>query len=229
MGERHTTLLLSSCFKDRFLFLLVSILLLLALQPFLVGFVGLSKLLNIFLSAVLISAVYAVSMKKQTAIVGFLLAVPMFLGMWSHQFVSMPRLHLLSLAFGILFLGYIVIHILGYIFCAEQISRDVIYGALVVYLLLGILWSFSYTLLEGLQPGSFNIPVGQTGEMRELFFYYSFITLTTLGYGDITPLSAPANSLSLLEAVVGQLYLAVLVARLVGVHIAQAMDNKSDP
>lgn len=57
----------------------------------------------------------------------------------------------------------------------------------------------------------------------------SFIALTTLGYGDITPMSAPANSLSLLEAVIGQLYLAVLVARLVGIHIAQAMDNKAEP
>jgi len=53
------------------------------------------------------------------------------------------------------------------------------------------------------------------------FAYYSFVTLTTLGFGDITPVSDPARSLSLLEAIVGQLYLAVLVARLVGIHISQ--------
>jgi hypothetical protein len=212
--------------KDRFLFLLVSILLLLALQPFLVGFAGLTRLLNLFLTVVLISAVYAVSQKRQTAMIGILLAMPMFLGMWSHQLVSMPRLQLLSLGFGILFLGFIIVHILSYIFHAKQISRDVIYGALVVYLLFGIVWGFAYALLEGLQPGSFHIPAGQTQEIRSLFFYYSYITLTTLGYGDITPLSAPANSLSLLEAVIGQLYLAVLVARLVGLHIVHS-DNKA--
>ncbi len=217
---------LLSCLKDRFLFLLVSILLLLALQPFLAGFAGLSRLLNIFLTAVLISAVYAVSNKKQTAIIGLLLATPMFLGMWSHQLVTMPRLHLLSHGFGVLFLGYIVIQVLNYIFRAKQISRDVIYGALVVYLLLGLLWGFAYALLEGLQPGSFKIPIGQVQEIRELFLYYSFITLTTLGYGDITPLSTSANSLSLLEAVIGQFYLAVLVARLIGLHIAHS-NNKT--
>jgi hypothetical protein len=54
------------------------------------------------------------------------------------------------------------------------------------------------------------------------FIYYSFVTMSTLGYGDITPISNPARSLSLLEAVVGQLYIAILIAKLVGMHIAQA-------
>ena len=227
MAKEFPMQLLQSWLKGRFLFLLVSILLLLALQPFLVGFAGLNRLLNIFLSVVLLSSVYAVSLKKQTAMIGLLLAVPMFLGMWSHQLLALPRLNMLSLGFGVLFLGYIIIHILTYIFRAEKIDRDVIYGALVVYLLLGLAWGFAFALLEGLQPGSFNIPAGQTQELRQLFFYYSFITLTTLGYGDITPLSVPANSLSLLEAVIGQIYLTVLVAKLVGVHIAQAMEKKS--
>ena len=227
MAKEFPMQLLQSWLKGRFLFLLVSILLLLALQPFLIGFAGLNRLLNIFLSVVLLSSVYAVSLKKQTAMIGLLLAVPMFLGMWSHQLLALPRLNMLSLGFGVLFLGYIIIHILTYIFRAEKIDRDVIYGALVVYLLLGLAWGFAFALLEGLQPGSFNIPAGQTQELRQLFFYYSFITLTTLGYGDITPLSVPANSLSLLEAVIGQIYLTVLVAKLVGVHIAQAMEKKS--
>lgn len=226
MAFGNVSSLLRSWFKGRFLFLLVSIFLLLALQPFLVGFTGLKKLLNIFLSMILISAVYAVRLKKQTALIGLLFAVPMFLGLWANHFLDHALVTNLSLVFGILFIGYIIIQILTYIFRSRVISRDVIYGSLVVYLLLGIAWGFAFTLLEGLQPGSFNIPVGQPHELREIFFYYSFITLTTLGYGDITPLSVPANSLSLLEAIVGQIYLTVLVAKLVGVHIAQVMEKK---
>jgi hypothetical protein len=59
------------------------------------------------------------------------------------------------------------------------------------------------------------------------FIYYSFVTQTTLGYGDFTPITAPARSLSLLEAVFGQLYLAVLIARLVGLHITQSSEKRS--
>jgi voltage-gated potassium channel len=59
------------------------------------------------------------------------------------------------------------------------------------------------------------------------FSYYSFVTLTTLGYGDITPLTPVARSLSLLEAITGQLYIAILIARLVGIHIAQSMKSAS--
>lgn len=226
MDLENVSSLLRSWLKGRFLFLLVSICLLLALQPFFVGFTGLKKLMNVFLSMILISAVYAVRLKKQTALIGLLFAVPMFLGLWANHFLDHALITNLSLGFGILFIGYTIVQILTYVLKASEISRDVIYGALVVYLLLGIVWGFAFTLLEGLQPGSFNIPAGQTHELREIFFYYSFITLTTLGYGDITPLSVPANSLSLLEAVIGQIYLTVLVAKLVGVHIAQVMEKK---
>lgn len=73
---------------------------------------------------------------------------------------------------------------------------------------------------ETFQPGSFQMPQGTINQAT--FTYYSYVTLTTLGYGDITPISTPARSLALLEAMMGQLYLAVLIARLVGIHIAQS-------
>jgi hypothetical protein len=89
------------------------------------------------------------------------------------------------------------------------------------------MWAFIYTVLENIHPGSFAISEGHIEAGRPLFIYYSFITITTLGYGDITPVTAPANSFALIEAVTGQIYLVVLVARLVGMHIAQSMDRKS--
>ena len=100
-----------------------------------------------------------------------------------------------------------------------------------IYLLLGVLWALVYSALELLAPESFTIMVaGGAGNEAMRFradqaifpLYYSFITLTTLGYGDVVPSSPPARMLAALEAIMGQLYLAVLVARLVGLHIAQA-------
>ena len=80
---------------------------------------------------------------------------------------------------------------------------------------------------QTLQPGSFSMAQGQSGKTQIEFTYYSFVTLTTLGYGDITPLSSRVKVLSMLEAVVGQIYLVVLVARLVGLHISHSSRRKN--
>ncbi len=95
-----------------------------------------------------------------------------------------------------------------------------IMGAICAYFLMGLVWAFAYSTLEFFQPGSFQMPPGTVNQ--ETFAYYSYVTLTTLGYGEITPISAPARSFAILEAMIGQLYLAVLIARLVGIHIAQS-------
>ena len=89
------------------------------------------------------------------------------------------------------------------------------------------MWAFVYSVLESIQPGSFTIGEGQIDVGRRLYIYYSFVTITTLGYGDITPTTDLANSFSFLEAVTGQLYLAILIARLVGIQIAQSMNRKA--
>ena len=94
-------------------------------------------------------------------------------------------------------------------------------GAACIYLLSGSMWGIVYFLLNVISPESF---VGITGETWSVqlneFTYHSFVTLTTLGYGDITPAAPVARTLNYLEAVLGQLYLTVLVASLVGIHIA---------
>lgn len=85
-------------------------------------------------------------------------------------------------------------------------------------------------MIEGSRPGSFLIEraqVANADERLRQFMYYSFVTLTTLGYGDITPVSPAAKSFSFIEAVTGQIYIAVLIARLVGLHIAHSMSKDS--
>ncbi len=114
---------------------------------------------------------------------------------------------------------------------AERVTGDVLRGTIAIYLLVGISWAGLYRMTETLRPGSFDIPeaaapAGPGDEtvadlrLQETFRYYSFVTLTTLGYGDITPRTRAARTLSWLEAVFGQLYIAITVAGLVALHIA---------
>lgn len=137
--------------------------------------------------------------------------------------------HLFALAF----LAYAIASILILIFAARDITRNLLFAALCVYLLLGVLWALTFSLVEILTPGAFasgGRPIAlrmDTGRSTEAL-YFSFTTLATLGYGDIVPTGPLARMLAVLEAVVGQLYLAVLVARLVGMRIAGVDGKKGD-
>ena len=227
MVKRFCDAIIHTCFKGKFLFLLISILCLLIIVPIFKGFAGISILTNIVFTTTLISGVYAVSKKKHVPLTAVFLATPFFASMWTGIFLKNPSLVLVGECFGILFTGFIVITILLFIFGEKEVTSNVIYGAIVAYLLIAIMWAFIYSLLEIIQPGSFAIGEGQIEIDRLLFIYYSLVTITTLGYGDITPVTPPANAFSSLEAVIGQIYLVVTVARLVGINIAQSMDRKS--
>ena len=108
----------------------------------------------------------------------------------------------------------------------SDIDANRLYGAVCVYLMLGVIWALMYSTLEHLDPSAFagSLPVGSEDWNLE-WIYYSFVTLTTLGYGDILPVSATARALAYSQAVVGVFYMAMLVAALVGSYAA----NKTDP
>jgi hypothetical protein len=104
----------------------------------------------------------------------------------------------------------------------NNMSGNRIIGAICVYFLLGVIWSQLYLMLEFAVPDSFGGLTGDTSVSHNPdWVYYSFVTLTTLGYGDILPLSFLARALAYMEAVVGQFYIAVLVAGLVSAYIAE--------
>lgn len=227
MIKKFCNSLIQACFQGRFLFLLISILCLLVFVPVFRGFAEIRILTNIFLTTTLISGVYAVSKKKYVLLIAVFLAIPFFASMWTNIFVKVPSLVLVGECFGILFIGFIIITILSFLFGEQEITSNVIYGAIVVYLLIAIMWAYIYSVLEIIQPGSFAIAERQIEVGRLLFVYFSFVTITTLGYGDITPGTATANSFAILEAIIGQIYLVVTVARLVGINISQFMNRKS--
>jgi hypothetical protein len=133
-----------------------------------------------------------------------------------------------------LFLGFAVVVIVRRIFEREVIRTDDVIGVLCGYLLAGAAWGNLYVLTEMLLPGSFSVhediawKIADRHSRRLAFNYYSFVTLTTLGYGDITPIRPVACWLACLEAVFGQFYLAVVVAQLVGLKLVRSVDKK-DP
>jgi hypothetical protein len=120
--------------------------------------------------------------------------------------------------------GFLVVaisHSFKQVLFGTEMNVNRLAGAICVFLLLGIIWSFAYLLLELAIPGSFSgFDASQDPNSDSNWLYFSFVTLTTLGYGDITPESATARTLAFMQAVVGQFYIAVLVAGLVSAYIS---------
>jgi hypothetical protein len=127
------------------------------------------------------------------------------------------------------FLGFAVAVILKRIFHQETIRTDAVIGALCGYLLAAVAWANAYALVYLFRPDSFRVgdviaPQLSDWNLQRFFFnYLSITTLTSLGYSDITPIGTLALSLSWIEVVFGQFYIAVVVAQLVGLRLAEAM------
>ena len=210
--------------------MLISLLLLFLISPLFEELDFANIVISIFFSAVLISAVYAVSQKKGLFVISILLLCPALVGNWSVYFVESLSLEVIGRSFSALFLAFSAISMLNHVFFKEDhVTADTIAGAICVYMLVGLTWAYLYSVTELVLPGSFifgphttRSPGSLVADKASLFFYYSFVTLTTLGYGDISPLSPPARSLSMLEAVIGPVYLTVLVARLVALQISHS-------
>jgi hypothetical protein len=135
-------------------------------------------------------------------------------------------LHITSHAFLFIFLSLAIFNTMRQVAVGTEINPNRIVGAICVYLLLGVMWSAIYMTIEFFQPGSFRGLTDVTSPVwNPDWIYFSFVTITTLGYGDITPLTQTARSFAFAEAIVGQFYIAVLVAGLVSAYISARQSN----
>jgi hypothetical protein len=164
----------------------------------------------------LLSGVRALSARKSVFVLmpAALLTIAVDLGSW---FLPVPAAW--SHGMGLVSLGLLLAVVLGQTLRDGPVTLHRIQGAVAAYLLLGVLWAHAYALTAMLRPGAFSGPVDPADGPRA-FFYFSFVTLTTVGYGDVLPVHPAARSLANLEAVTGTLYLAILVARLVSLAVA---------
>lgn len=208
---------------NRFSILLLSIILAFALRPFLEGLLSIMILTDIFMSVILLSAVYTISQKRSRLLIGLALVSPCLIMKWANHLLDIPLSWNLAEVFGALFIAYVFISIWSFIARQKVVTNEVIMAAVCGYFLIGFMWAFIYYFLESAQPGSFQIAQHGTGD-QNCFIYFSFVTMTTVGYGDITPVSNAGRSLAVLEAVMGQLYLTVTIARLVGAYLSRKQE-----
>ena len=185
-------------------------------------------IVSILLSLVLISAVLAVAERKSALLITVGLAIPAIAGRWINHFrpdlVPAP----VFLVSGLLLMAFVVLELLRFILRAPLVNTEVLCASISAYLLLGLTWTLAYWLVDQLTPGgafSFNTTAGTRSMNGFTGFYFSFITLSTVGYGDITPVSRIARWLAAMEAMTGLLYVAVLIARLVSLYSAPKSDE----
>lgn len=213
------------------LLLFAALMILLVVKPLAAGFAARPYWFEVSYSLVVLAAIVLLSRTATQRIAAFAFGIPTLGAIWAGHFAAAPY-HDGSIAAAnvarILFIGYAAASILRAIFRHPSVSIDSIFGAVCAYLLIGVAWGTAYSVVEAVHPHSFRAADEKTAaaidneELRSpILIYYSFITLTTVGYGDITPASPAARTLTWLEAMTGQFYIAVLVSALVGIRISQ--------
>jgi hypothetical protein len=218
---QNTSFSMSEFFmRHRFVILLGTILFMIIGGPFLRAIFQYKIITDVLLTVIFAAAIFAISQKRINIFISMGLALPMFASTWSYYFFKSSQLLAAGQVFGVLFVGFTINCLIKFIFSQKTVTREVIYAAMIVYLLMAITWSFAYSMLEYFFPGSFSSPQGAEQDFFH-FLYFSYVTITTLGYGDVLPLTQKAKSLVMLEAVTGQMYLVVAVAWLVGMHVSR--------
>jgi voltage-gated potassium channel len=184
------------------------------------------------LFSLLIGAVLLLAFdEKDQRQVAFLLGASTFVGIWLGHAVPGSVGRAILLGAHVSAAGFFAFALYGILrgILVKQASGNALFGAVCGYVLLGVIWSVLYSAVESAVPGSFRMPAAESTTMagpdRGLLSYYSFVTLTTVGYGDITPATPLARTLAWMESLAGQLYLAILVAGLVGYKVSQAIQH----
>jgi hypothetical protein len=182
---------------------------------------------SVIFTILMLAAVSAVGGRRGALIIAALLAAPAILMRWlSHIGLGLPTdVHLIA---AVVFVAFVIWQLLRFVIAAPQVNAEVLCAAISVYLLFALAWSFIYTILWRGDPSAlvFTNPVDSKAELRGFnALYYSVQVLTTITFGDILPVSNLARMLTLVEAVFGVFYLAILVARLVGLYSSAGTSN----
>ncbi len=165
---------------------------------------------------VVLSAVYAVAANPRHFMIALVLAVIALAGTWIAQAADTTAMWIFGDLSMVVLYAYVTAILLSYVLRHGRVTADKLFAAVCVYFFFGLLFARAYHAMEIGAPDSFSGLSGETAMATDDLTYFSFVTLTTLGYGDITPKSDVARCFVVLQAALGVLYLAILISRLAG-------------
>ena len=211
--------------EDRYYYLFVALALLLALPPFIISFTFISYVIYLLLALVIINCALILFDESNYSGygLGLLIAILIFLGFSVAEDWKNPLLQVIRMTIMVLFFGFTFAKMVSEIFKMKIVTGRVVIGAIGAYLLLGFIGSFLFEIIELIYPGSFtNMALFEGSFYGQI--YFSFVTISTLGYGDISPITPQGQAVAIFVAISGQLYLAILMAMLVGKFLASDND-----
>jgi hypothetical protein len=185
----------------------------------------------LLMTVVLLSAVAAVGEGKRTLLTATLLVAPALIGTWANHVApdTMPRS---GIAAAIAFALFIIYQLLRFILRAQRVNSEVLCASIAAYLMLGIAWAMAYELVWRVAPEAFRVADSPTGRRTIGGFealYFSFGTLAPINDNDIVPVGNFARLLVMFEAIVGMLYMGMLIARLVGIYSSEEAAEIREP
>lgn len=209
---------LARMLEQRCFFMFLALLALLVTMPFVVDSLLGRALVGLLNLLILLTAVAAVGRSR----LSFLVAVALGLPTLAFQLLALAsglQGHLtLSWSFGAAFYAYAIAHLLHYVLRRDEMTADKLYGAVAAYIMIAIFWAYLFGVLQYFHPGAFALYGAPTTMNLADLIFYSFTVLTTAGFGDITPVLIQSRFPTILEAVTGVMYVAILIARLTGVY-----------
>ena len=212
--------------KGKFTIFFVCTILLSTLYPFfLINQISIICL-HFLITLVLVAGIHLISQQKRLLFWGSMLGIFSIALTWSIFFFNNSIIAVLWSLCLFVFYIFITFNVLRLVAMSKRMTLDTILGAISGYFILAIAWGMLFFGLEKIYPGSFRFPAGSL-PTPDVFIYYAQTTISSVGFGDITPLTPIARSLSAFLGIAGQLYLAVLVAILIGVYLIQSRSNGS--
>jgi Ion channel len=215
-------------FRNSVAYCLAALVLIFVAAPFIEHFHGGEHIEAGLMTLVFLSAALAVGERRKTLAWAVVLVTPTVVGKWLNHLWPDLLPFWVFVGAGLLFVAFVVVHLLRFILRARWVNSEILCAGVATYLMLGWFWAFAYMLVNQLVPDSFVFTVGPAAArsmegFRSLYFSYS--TLTTVGYGDIIPVSSGGRMLAMTESIAGLFYVTLLIARLVALYYSKSATN----